>query len=114
MLDYILVNRKFRNSIQDVRVHRGATGGIGTDHHLSRAKVRLHLKCRKKTTETAQHVAAFEKDLCQLVEKLKEFTGLDIYGEILREKVEPYRLMVQARFPNSRINVEISRFRLWL
>ncbi|CAF2263158.1 unnamed protein product [Rotaria magnacalcarata] len=62
----------------------------------------------------SQHVAAFEKDLCQLVEKLKEFTGLDIYGEILREKVEPYRLMVQARFPNSRINVEISRFRLWL
>ncbi|CAF2594900.1 unnamed protein product [Rotaria sp. Silwood2] len=38
MLDYVLVNRKFRNSIQDVRAHRGATGGIGTDHHLLRAK----------------------------------------------------------------------------
>ncbi|CAF4547529.1 unnamed protein product, partial [Rotaria magnacalcarata] len=54
MFDYILVNRKFRNSIQDVRAHRGETGGIGADHHLLRAKVRLHLKCRKKTTETDQ------------------------------------------------------------
>ncbi|CAF5188491.1 unnamed protein product, partial [Rotaria sp. Silwood1] len=49
MLDYVLVNRKFRSSVQDVRVHRGATGGIGTDHHLLRAKIRLHLKSRKKT-----------------------------------------------------------------
>ncbi|CAM4800706.1 unnamed protein product [Rotaria magnacalcarata] len=33
----------------DVRAHRGATDGIGTDHHLLRAKIRLHLKCRRKT-----------------------------------------------------------------
>ena len=43
VLDYVLVNRKFRTSIQDVRVHRGATDGIGTDHHFLLAKVRLHL-----------------------------------------------------------------------
>ena len=59
-------------------------------------------------------MAIFEQDLCQLIEKLKELTFLDIYGEINYEKVEPYRLMVQTRFPNSRIDVEISRFRLWL
>ncbi|CAF4408867.1 unnamed protein product [Rotaria sp. Silwood2] len=41
MLDYILVNRKFRSGVQDVRVHRGAIGGIGTDHHLLRAKILL-------------------------------------------------------------------------
>ncbi|CAF3830212.1 unnamed protein product [Rotaria sp. Silwood1] len=62
----------------------------------------------------AQHVAVFQQDICQLVEKLKEFTFLDIYGEILYEKVESYRSMVQARFPNSRIDVGIARFRLWL
>ncbi|CAF4311483.1 unnamed protein product [Rotaria sp. Silwood2] len=61
MLDYVLVNRKFRNSIQDVRAHRGATGGIGTDHHLLRAKVRIHLKCRKKTTETGRLRLDYEK-----------------------------------------------------
>ncbi|CAF2235543.1 unnamed protein product [Rotaria magnacalcarata] len=61
MLDYILVYRKFRNSIQDVRAHRGATGGIGTDHHLLRAKVRIHLKCHKKTTETGRLKLDYEK-----------------------------------------------------
>ncbi|CAF3887456.1 unnamed protein product [Rotaria sordida] len=61
-----------------------------------------------------QHVVVFEQDLYQLVKKLKEFIFLDIYGEIHYEKVEPYRLMVQASFPNSRIDIGISRFRLWL
>ena len=48
MLDYVLVNGKFRNSIHDVRAQRGATSGIGIDHHLLRAKIRIHLKSRKK------------------------------------------------------------------
>ncbi|CAF4608452.1 unnamed protein product, partial [Rotaria sp. Silwood2] len=61
-----------------------------------------------------QHVVVFGQDLCQLIDKLKDFTLLDIYGEIHYNKVEPYRLMVQARFPHSRVDVEISRFRLWL
>ncbi|CAF1405832.1 unnamed protein product [Rotaria sordida] len=72
------------------------------------------LRSLKTPKSIAQHVIVFEQDLCQLVEKLKEFTFLDIYGEIHKEKVEPYRLMAQTRFPNSRINVEVSRFRLWL
>ncbi|CAF3953827.1 unnamed protein product [Rotaria sp. Silwood1] len=55
MLDYILVNRKFRSSVQDVLVHRGATGGIGTVHHLLRAKVRLHWKCRRKTEKNVNY-----------------------------------------------------------
>ncbi|CAF3436921.1 unnamed protein product, partial [Rotaria sp. Silwood2] len=29
-----------------------------------------------------EHVIVFEQDLCQLVEKLKEFVYLDIYGNI--------------------------------
>ncbi|CAM4768236.1 unnamed protein product [Rotaria magnacalcarata] len=61
-----------------------------------------------------QHVVVFEQDLCQLIDKLKDFNFLDIYGEIHCNKVEPYQLMVQARFPHSRVDVEISRFRLWL
>ncbi|CAF1024723.1 unnamed protein product [Rotaria sp. Silwood1] len=72
------------------------------------------LKSLRTSESIDQHVAIFEQDLCQLTENLKEFTFLDIYGKIDYEKVEPYRLMVQARFPNSRIDVEISRFRLWL
>jgi exonuclease III len=48
MLDYTLVNRKFRSSVEDVRVHRTAAGAIGTDHHLLRAKVKFHLRSRRK------------------------------------------------------------------
>ena len=36
MLDYTLVNRKFRSTIEGVRVHRTAAEVIGTDHHLIR------------------------------------------------------------------------------
>ncbi|CAF3333006.1 unnamed protein product [Rotaria sp. Silwood1] len=50
----------------------------------------------------AQHVIVFEQDLCQLIDKLKDLTFLDIYGKTHYKKVEPYRLMVQARFPDSR------------
>ena len=49
-LDYTLVNRKFRSSVEDVRVLRSCAGAIGTDHHLVRTKVRLHLRTRRKRT----------------------------------------------------------------
>jgi hypothetical protein len=45
---------------------------------------------------------------------LKEFIFLDIYGGIPLEKVQAYRSMAQTRFSKSRIDVELSRFRLWL
>ncbi|CAF4073521.1 unnamed protein product, partial [Rotaria sp. Silwood1] len=60
-----------------------------------------------------QHVIIFEEDLCQLIKRLKQLVYLNIYGRIRYEKVESYRLMVQRRFPNSRFDIEISRFRLW-
>ncbi|CAF3415449.1 unnamed protein product, partial [Rotaria sp. Silwood2] len=82
-------------------------------YHYARL-LRRWLRSLKTSESIAQHVAIFEQDLCQLVENLKEFTFLNIYGEIPYKKVEPYHLMVQARFPNSRIDIEISRFRLWL
>ncbi|CAF4893833.1 unnamed protein product, partial [Rotaria sp. Silwood1] len=53
-------------------------------------------------------------NLCQLVQQLKEFVYLDIYGNIDYDKVEPYHLIVKKRFPNSRIYIQISRFSLWI
>ena len=58
-------------------------------------------------------MAVFEQDLCQLFEQLKELTFLDISGRIDYVKVEPYHLMARTRFPNSRLDVQLSRFRLW-
>ena len=48
MLDYTLVNKKYRSSVENVRVLRRAASAIGTDHHLMRVKVKLHLKSRRK------------------------------------------------------------------
>ena len=48
MIDYTLVKKKFRSSVEDVRMLRGAAGTIGTDHHLMCVKIKLHLKSRRK------------------------------------------------------------------
>jgi len=61
-----------------------------------------------------QHVALFEENLCQLVGNLREFLFLDIYGQTHSEKIQPYRSMVERRFPNSRFHMETSKFRLWI
>ena len=50
-IDHLLNNRKWRRSLQDVRVRRGADAG--TDHHLVTAMVQLKLLCPRKTT--SQH-----------------------------------------------------------
>ncbi|CAF5159983.1 unnamed protein product, partial [Rotaria sp. Silwood1] len=60
-----------------------------------------------------EHVTLFEYDLSQLIQKLKQFTFLDIYGQIDHQKIEPYRSMIQRRFPNSRVEIQITRCRLW-
>ena len=52
MIDYTLVNKKFRSSVEDVRMLRGAAGSIGTDHHLMRAKIKIHLKSRRKNVNS--------------------------------------------------------------
>ncbi|CAF0880525.1 unnamed protein product [Rotaria sordida] len=67
-----------------------------------------------RTSESiVKHVTVFEENLCQLVEQLKQFVYLDIYGQTDQEKIEPYRSMVHKSFPNSRLIIDISRFRLW-
>ncbi|CAF4826999.1 unnamed protein product [Rotaria sp. Silwood1] len=68
-----------------------------------------------QTSESiAQHVNVFEQDLCQLFERLKQFVFLDIHGKIDLGKLAPYRSMVQKCFPHSRLDIELSRFRLWI
>jgi hypothetical protein len=49
MIDYVIVNRKYRSSVEDVRVRRGAD--IESDHMMVMAKMRLHLKGRKGKKE---------------------------------------------------------------
>ena len=64
MLDYTLVNRKFRSSVEDVRVLRSCAGAIGTDHHLLRTKLKFHLKSRRKKN-TARRARRLDKKKLQ-------------------------------------------------
>ncbi len=54
MLIYTIVNKKFKSSIEDVRVYRRAARSTGTDRHLMRSKIKLHLKSRRKKTQESQ------------------------------------------------------------
>jgi hypothetical protein len=74
MIDYILVNKKFRTSVENVRILRAAAGTRGTDHHLMLVKMRIHLKNRRKNVNQKKInvdstkikddklLAAFQKD----------------------------------------------------
>ena len=86
MIDYTLVNKKFRTIVEDVRMFRRAAGVIGTDHHLMRAKFRMHLKSRRKNIDVKrlkmdtsklkdqQLIGAFQKDLSGTTEEVKDVT----------------------------------------
>ena len=49
-IDHILISQRWRTSLQDVRVKRGAT--IGSDHHLVVASLRIKLAARKPFIST--------------------------------------------------------------
>ena len=45
-IDHIIVRQRWRTSLQDIKVRRGAD--IGSDHHLVVAKLQMRLSARKK------------------------------------------------------------------
>lgn len=49
-IDHIIVRQRWRSSLQDVRVKRGAD--IGSDHHLVVAKLKMKLSAKKKQQST--------------------------------------------------------------
>ena len=65
---------------------RGAAGTIGTDHHLMRVKIRLHLRSRRKNANSKKInvdstklkddklLEAFQKDLQNTFENTKDDT----------------------------------------
>ena len=84
MIDYTLVNKKFRSSVESVRMLRGAAGSIGTDHHLMRVKIKIHTKSRRKHVNSKKInvdsaklkddklLEAFQKDLHDIFDKAKD------------------------------------------
>lgn len=61
-IDHLVFSKRWRSSLQDVRVLRGAD--IGSDHHLLMAKVRLRIaKVRKGESSRARFEVSKLKDL---------------------------------------------------
>ncbi len=61
-IDHICISQKFRRSMQDVRVHRGADAA--SDHHLVLKKLKLKLKSRvEKRKNRTRYNVEFLKDI---------------------------------------------------
>ncbi|KAL9979771.1 hypothetical protein ACROYT_G017482 [Oculina patagonica] len=76
-IDHLLINGKWRRSLQDVRVRRGAD--VGSDHHLVTAMVHLKLLRSRKTT---CHQRRFD------VSKLKNYDTRNQFCIELRNRFE--------------------------
>ena len=84
-LDHITINKKFRTSMLDVRVKRGAD--IASDHHLLTCQLRLKLKAAKKL----QAATGFRYNVADLQSKAKLDTfkiSLQNRFEVLQDSVD--------------------------
>jgi len=77
-IDHICIGSKFRRSLFDVRVNRGAD--VGSDHHLVTAKIRLKLK--KHLTRATKPGMRYNTEL------LQDGTTKDAFGIELSNKYE--------------------------
>ncbi|KAK4471060.1 hypothetical protein MN116_000571 [Schistosoma mekongi] len=68
-IDHICINKKFRRSMEDVRIRRGAD--IASDHHLVVSKIKLKLK--KQWTTGVAAVQRFNTGFLRDTDKLNEF-----------------------------------------
>ena len=68
-IDHICVSKRFRRSLLDVCVKRGAD--VGSDHHLVSAK--LKLKLRKNWTEQQRRKVRFNVNFLKDAQKQKDF-----------------------------------------
>ena len=67
-IDHFCISRKFRRSLENVTVQRGAD--VGSDHHLLLAKIKLHLK--KHGTRTTTNRRKYQVNLLEQ-DKQQEF-----------------------------------------
>ncbi|CAM4947567.1 unnamed protein product [Rotaria socialis] len=112
LLDYTLVNRKFRSSVEDVRFYRKASGSIGTDHHLMRSKIKLHLKSRKNNKNhnecrldctklnDERVVDKFQKDILKKFEETK-YIDVDVNVK--------YEILVQSLKENANKHLKLEK-----
>lgn len=83
-IDHVCIGKKFRRSLQDVRVRRGAD--VASDHHLLVARIKLKLK-RNWTGETSN------RQRYNTI-PLKETAGIEVFKITLANK---YQVLQEQR-----------------
>lgn len=84
-IDHVCIGKKFRRSLQDVRVKRGAD--VASDHHLLVA--RLKLKLRKNWTGVSSQRQRYNTNILKDSKKKEEFkVTLSNKFQVLKEQLE--------------------------
>ena len=94
LVDYIIVNNRWKSSVQDVRV---CSAEIGSDHRLVMARVKLRLKkeMRQNTINSAdidklkdtQVKKKYQEELQEKLTKIKEDTKVEEHWSNFRKAI---------------------------
>uniref|UniRef100_A0A8C3IT77 Endonuclease/exonuclease/phosphatase domain-containing protein n=1 Tax=Chrysemys picta bellii TaxID=8478 RepID=A0A8C3IT77_CHRPI len=98
-IDHVCISKKFRRSLQDVRVRRGTD--VASDHHLVVA--RLKLKLKKNWIDTSDRRAKYNVSLLK-DHKIKEDFGLTLKNKfsVLQDRSEEEEDSVSNRWQKVR------------
>ena len=98
-IDHFCVSSRFRRSLEDVRVLRGAD--IGSDHNLLLAKFRLRLKNYGNRNQSKRHRYQVSR---LMTESIKEKFGLELknrfqaLGDLIEDDVDSHWLRIREVF----------------
>ena len=101
-IDHFCIAHRFRRSLEDVRVLRGAD--INSDHHLLLAKVKLRLKIYKK--QDSERRTKYQVNLLGTKGKEEEFkmelsNRFQTLGELIEEDVETHWTKIKEAFTST-------------
>ena len=95
-IDHICINKKFRRSLQDVRVRRGAD--VASDHHLVITRVKLKLKKNPSVITRRQR---YNGSLLRDNEKREEYQNrLNNKFQVLQELIEEENIPMEHQWRN--------------
>ena len=84
-VNHLCIAKKFRRSLQDVRVRRGAD--VASDHHLLVAKLKLNKNWMEATTKRQKYKVSLLKDFKTREEfKLSPTNKYQVLQELLKEE----------------------------
>ena len=95
-IDHICMAKKFRRTLQDVRVRRGAD--VASDHHLLVARLKMKLKKNWKETATAKRMK-YNISMLKDISTKQEFSlSLTNKYQVLQELIEEEEVTIDSQW----------------